>query len=288
MKIVNLNDTKGLICVGSGPKAKSFLQGQLTSDIRSVNEQQAALAAHCDAKGRMQSLSIIFMRESAYYLLTTLLTLQQTQVALQKYAIFSKLSLTVISSAEIYGFFGKALENCLYPERSYEVTHHEHFTLIKIPGSTATQINRYYCIDFSNKKIFQGVDPETLWHQADIIDGIPQLYPNTIGEFLPHYLNLPKLGAVSFNKGCYTGQEIIARMEHRGEIKQHLRKVFIDTTELGIIGEKIFSADNTSANIGQMVDGIIVNNQFIGLAILKDTALSEMETNVGYIKSQII
>lgn len=52
--------------------------------------------------------------------------------------------------------------------------------------------------------------------------GIPMIYPNTSGCFLPHELNLPSLQAVSFDKGCYTGQEIIARMEYRGKLKKHL------------------------------------------------------------------
>lgn len=86
-------------------------------------------------------------------------------------------------------------------------------------------------------------------HQADVNAGIPQLYPQTIGQFLPHYLNLPKLGGVSFTKGCYTGQEIIARMEHRGKLKQGLKTVMLSFEP--VLGEKVIDQEQ---NLGVCVD----------------------------------
>lgn len=86
-------------------------------------------------------------------------------------------------------------------------------------------------------------------HRLDVDAGIPRLYPNTIGEFLPHYINLPKLGGVSFSKGCYTGQEIVARMKHRGNLKQALKSIVI--TAEPTPGEKVIEHEKT---LGVCVD----------------------------------
>ena len=75
-----------------------------------------------------------------------------------------------------------------------------------------------------------GMNIATRPPSMDISEGIPAIYPETSEKFLPHDLNLPQLGAVSFNKGCYTGQEIIARMQYRGKLKNHLYRARVNTS----------------------------------------------------------
>lgn len=104
-------------------------------------------------------------------------------------------------------------------------------------------------------------------HASDIKKGIPRLYPDTIGQFLPHYINLPQLGGVSFTKGCYTGQEIIARMQHRGNIKQRMYPLNYATSAKP--GEKIIYQQQT---IGTCVD----KESDLTLAIIKDDIASEL------------
>ena len=72
-------------------------------------------------------------------------------------------------------------------------------------------------------------EPMETWHYLDVMAGIPAIYPETSEKFLPHDLNLPQLNAVSFNKGCYTGQEIIARMHYRGKLKKQLCRLSLST-----------------------------------------------------------
>lgn len=126
--------------------------------------------------------------------------------------------------------------------------------------STYTQLKKYAVfskvkLDILNDEI---VDPA--WHLRDIKAGIPRLYPQTIGEFLPHDINLVKLGAVSFAKGCYTGQEIIARMQNRGKLKKYLALVEFDSKITLIPGQKL-------TNQEQVVDVITENQQQLVLLI---------------------
>ncbi len=93
------------------------------------------------------------------------------------------------------------------------------------------------------------------WRYFDLSQGIPQIYPETSALFLPHELNLHQLGGLSWDKGCYTGQEIIARMHYRGKLKNHLYRAHIQTSaspRLG--GELYFRHLETVSVVGSLVD----------------------------------
>lgn len=80
-------------------------------------------------------------------------------------------------------------------------------------------------------------------------ENIPMIYPETSEQFLPHDLNLPALGAVSFNKGCYTGQEIIARMHYRGKLKNQLYRAKVNTQSKPVRGSTIYSKGEMCGNL---------------------------------------
>ena len=129
------------------------------------------------------------------------------------------------------------------------------------------QLKKYAVFSKNVKlEILPSTNDDNNWHQHNIAAGIPRLYPQTIGEFLPHYLNLVELGAVSFTKGCYTGQEIIARMQHRGTIKKHLALVEFDIDTRLNPGEMI-------EDLGQVVDVVTIDNKQRALIITKDNKL---------------
>ena len=182
-----------------GKDAMTFLQGQLTCDVSLLTESNYSFGAHCNAKGRIISLFRIFKHNHDYYLLMPSDVTEAACENLKKYAVFSKVSLAIVS-----------------PE-----------TITTFP----------FAFEPSKQ------------HQRDINAGIPRLYPQTIGQFLPHYLNLPQLGGVSFSKGCYTGQEIIARMEHRGSLKQELKPLILAAEP--VLGEKI---TEPAEDVGMCVD----------------------------------
>jgi hypothetical protein len=108
----------------------------------------------------------------------------------------------------------------------------------------------------------------------DISNGIPAIYPETSEKFLPHDLNLPALGAISFNKGCYTGQEIIARMQYRGKLKNHLYQATVRTPLSVARGADIYLEGKSSGNIVDFLQ--IENNYYELLVIARD---NDVETN---------
>jgi folate-binding protein YgfZ len=242
MPISKLND-HSLIKI-SGPDASKFLQGQLTCDVSKITPEQSSLGAHCNVKGRVMSLFRLFLFQADYYLLMPSAVTEAALASLKKYAMFSKVKLT-LPTADIYGLQQASLA-LTYPAQHEAVSATDASCCIRIAGE-----QRFLLIDFADTLALEHNDDINAWHTADISNGLPRLYPETIGEFLPHYINLPQLGALSFTKGCYTGQEIIARMEHRGKIKQKMNfcQLPIDATP----GEKIIFQ---ATAIGRCVDAL--------------------------------
>lgn len=108
--------------------------------------------------------------------------------------------------------------------------------------------------------------------QQEILDKIPALYSQTIGTFFPHDLNLPKLGAVSFTKGCYRGQEIVARMEHRGKLK---RSLYAFNTQGNSIQPGSTIQTREGVHAGTVVRYCDMDESILGLAVISDNLAAE-------------
>ncbi len=234
--ICELSD-QGLIKI-QGNDAKKFLQGQLTCDA----ERTISLGAHCNPQGRVLSLFYLFQYQDAYYLL-----MQQSMVpialsALMKYAVFFKITLTDDSK-------NWHVSGVINDDVSLEQA-------VRIPVTESL-----YILAGENNKI-QATHETNVWHQHRIKSGIPAIYPETSGKFLPHELNLPALDAVSFDKGCYTGQEIIARMHYRGKLKTHLYHVNISSAHKPELAADIYGEQGKAC--GMVVDMAhdVYNNQY--------------------------
>lgn len=236
----------GLIRI-SGKNAKQFLQGQLTCNLEEINATQSRLGAHCDAKGRIIAIFRLFSYQNDYYFLVQRSTLPLLLVSLQKYAVFSKLVLTEVSDDwQKLGFYETAenlsTKQTLAQENNIVITDHTLSLSIQGPVPRTillAPINKP--INFSSNKLEQ--QSVNRWHLLDIMAGIPTIYPETSGQFTPHQLNLPELGGVSFDKGCYIGQEIIARTHYLGKSKSRLYRVTFLADSPSLPGSPLFDYD---------------------------------------------
>ena len=102
------------------------------------------------------------------------------------------------------------------------------------------------------------------WKAQNIAAGIPAIYAATTGKLLPHELNLPDLKAVSFNKGCYTGQEIIARMHYRGQGKNRMYRALVNSKQAPLPGADIYAA----GPCGTVVDSCLENENNYALLVV--------------------
>jgi len=251
----------GLLSV-SGQDAKKFLQGQLTCNMDEITPSVAHLAAHCNPQGRIISLFRIFIHNDQYYLQMPKDLIPIAYNNLKKYAVFFKVNLTDESkNLMILGGEGTPPDNLP-----------NDFIILKL-----ADMNNYEIIGKPEqiKKIFTHYQNDINgWHAQEIAAGIPTIYAVTSEKFLPHELNLQKLNGISFNKGCYTGQEIIARMQYRGKLKNHMYRARLKTTIPPQYGNEI---NNSERSTGSIVDYVSIGYNIYELLIIA----SEADVNAG-------
>ena len=234
----------------SGEKAKVFLQGQLTCDLNDISPTATRLGAHCNPQGRMISLfRIVFFQEN-YYLLMPKTLIPYAINGLKKYAVFYQVELQDVSDQwQIVGYVGDQLKNYIQgvPENINELTTLEDGFLFKISQKRYVMIGNLVFL----KEIPEISENE--WKYLDILSSLPAIYPETSEKLLPHEINLPALNGVSFSKGCYTGQEIIARMQYRGKLKTELTSAHITSETPPTLGDAIVDFCKTGYNSYQVL-----------------------------------
>ncbi|WP_047048390.1 tRNA-modifying protein YgfZ [Vibrio mexicanus] len=255
-----------------GDDKKSYLQGQVTCDVVTLPAEESTLGAHCDAKGKVWSLFRLFNHNGGYGMFQPKSAIEAELTELKKYAIFSKV--TIESSSDValgvMGLEANDFVDALSDARS---------DVRNIDGGTAVKIedNRWLLLinqdaatslisDFSGEKV-----SESAWDYFDIQAALPAVTQQEQIQHIPQALNLQATGGISFTKGCYTGQETVARAKYRGTNK---RSTFIvrgstsapldsDSVELErAVGENWRSAGSL-LNIFNFSD-----NQAIGLVVL--------------------
>ncbi|HEX4045207.1 MAG TPA: folate-binding protein YgfZ, partial [Gammaproteobacteria bacterium] len=211
IKNPSLNALFGLLKV-SGPDAQKLLQGQLTCDVTTISTERSSLGALCNPQGRVISLFHLFFWQDAYYLFMPRQLIPITLKTLKKYALFYQATLVDASDDFVLiGYTGMPSASVSdYLTIAISATRH---LLIMTPAVAAI---------LDTHELSMNTVSAAQWHYLNIRDKLPLIYPETSGQFLPHELQLPALNAISFEKGCYTGQEIIARMHYRGRLKTQL------------------------------------------------------------------
>ncbi len=214
----------GLISV-TGEQGRSFIHGQVTTDISSLTDDQWRWGAHCDPKGKMLASFRTFSHQEALLLLMPKETLALDLPQLQKYAVFSKAEL-VDDSANwlLLGVTGLDAANWMS----------QHFgelspSLTTVPGGVILRDGERFILAIKKEaqaellaKIEQPIYDYSVWQAEEIAAGLPNIYARHQGQFVPQMCNLQAVDGISFTKGCYMGQETVARMKYRGGNKRAL------------------------------------------------------------------
>lgn len=223
----------GLIRV-EGADAVPFLQGQLSTDIEQLTPDVCQLSSWNNAKGRVVTLLHLFRLDDAIYLALPQALSAPVLKRLSAYVLRSKVKLTdATDTLARFGVAGPGAETLLtatgltVPAEAWGVTQHGGVEVIRLYGD----VPRYTVkakvdslIGLWERLESQGVRPadDDAWALAKILAGEPSVFPETSERFVAQMLDLDKLGAVDFKKGCYIGQEVIARSHYRGGVKRHL------------------------------------------------------------------
>ena len=251
-----------------GEDKEIFLQGQLTNDINAVSSSLSQLSGLCTPKGRLRTLFSIFSRTGNLYLQLPKPLLADNLKRLKMFVMMSKVELNDASDELIkIGLSGSKAEKHLIdagynlPGEINMVTEHNGISLIRLSGD----IPRFECIGSVSdiKNLWQNLQPKAQlldtsnWRLLDIEAGRPKVFAETNEAFIPQMLNLQVLNGINFKKGCYTGQEIVARMQYLGKLKRRMYRMHcnVDDKLLPKPGNLLFSAKSKSGQgAGHIVD----------------------------------
>lgn len=270
--------TQHSLLLVQGPDARKFLQGQVTCDIDQLFTgntpiKPAFLGAHCTHKGRMVfTFRAIAWDEETIALCIPTNNLENATKALGKYIVFSKAKLIPVEDYCLLGIEGEELANIAkndftqWPEAPNTATHDEgssviclgqHIYELWLPTEKAAALKEKLNTQLSSTTEYS----DDQWNYVKINQGIVDVQLDSSEMWTPHAINLHETGfGVSFKKGCYTGQEVVARMEYLGKLK---RKMFIftlptNTEVLPAIGAPLYTPGKTQS-IGDVV--AIASNQ---------------------------
>ncbi len=255
----------GLIRV-SGIEAESFLQNQFCNDVRRVNPARSQLNGYCTPKGRLLALFRLFQQDDNDYLLRLPREiLKPTLKRLRMFVLMSKVTLEDDSNtrvsmgysgpeaekhlAAILGSAPAGIDACLHTETLSVIRVRGPHPRFEIHGDEAAVHELWDALSAQARPAGSAA-----WALLEIHAGLPEIVAATREAFVPQMLNLQALDALSFHKGCYPGQEIVARMHYLGKLKRRMYRIHADTDNCPQPGDDLFTA---GAESGQGVGKVV-------------------------------
>ena len=256
----------GLIAV-YGEDARHFLQNQLTNDINKVSESLSQLNGYCNPKGRLFTLFHVFQRDETFYLQLPRELIEPMLKRLRMFVLNSKVTLEDASDSLIRIAYAspkadEELTNIIdsLPTDDYASTFNDEVSVIKLPGTPSHARFEFIGETEAIKKIWEQLDVHATpigfpaWQLLDVMSAQPQVTLATSEEFVPQMLNLDVIDGVSFKKGCYPGQEIVARVKYLGKIKRRMYLAFSETDITPQVGDALYrDKDQEAASAGMVV-----------------------------------
>jgi hypothetical protein len=269
----------GLISV-SGDDATTFLQGQLTNDINQVSDTQSQLSAYCTPKGRALATFFITKRQGVYYLSIARDLLEPILKRLRMYVMRSKVSLEDASASLVH--FGYAapdgdarLQAILgkVPANAYDTLQSGGLTIMRQPAP----IPRFKILGELDeaRKLWERLNVNAAcvgrssWEYFNVLSGVPMVTQASSEAWVPQMLNMHLINGVSFTKGCFPGQEIVARLKYLGKSKRQMYRVGIPhCVAVPAVGTNIASTNDAEA--GTILNATLNPDGYVeALAVMK-------------------
>lgn len=282
----------GLIAV-EGEDAVSFMQGQFTNDSREVNVGHSQLSALCSPKGRMLGLFRIIGIDQGWLLQLPQELLASIHKRLQMFVLRSKVSLKDASADWVQlGLAGDCAEALLQQVLGHLPT--------EIDAATVT--NGIHCVRLGGDRprfllLVPAAQAESVWQQLSAVAtacdssawrllairaGEPMVHEATVEAFVPQMTNMQRVNGLSFSKGCYTGQEVVARMQYLGKLKRRMYRAQVASAEPVNPGIELFSPQSKSGQgAGRVVEAARVDDQNWELLAVMEISLSEGAIHLG-------
>jgi hypothetical protein len=250
----------------SGSDAADFLQAQLTGDIADIGHGISRISGYCNPKGRLLAIFRVLREEKDFLLLSDGGILPSILQRLEKYVLRMKVDLVLETACIAIGLAGPNAKQIV----------------AELAGSPTATVNEVFCkggmcsipVGDKEKGYLIISPPEQLvkswtviqngaklagsdqWSLFEMRSGLARITTATQENFIPQSLNLDLIGGVSFRKGCYPGQEIVARVRYLGRPKHRMARAFISNGELPAAGDPVFSDTTTTKRAGTIVNAV--------------------------------
>ncbi len=286
----------------TGSEARDFLQGQFCNDLGLVGADQAQLSGYCTPKGRLLAIPVVVATESGFLLLVPdsvgdafvkrlSMFVLRADVKIERQDEIVCTGLISDSAGNWGGGLGSSLVLADTP--------------LSAANDSASQVINWLPMEVAGvrrqRRLLIAAESQQLsdwqehsqirkmsasvWRVGDIQQGVPSVVATTSDAFVPQMVNLQLIGALSFTKGCYPGQEIVARMQYLGKIKRHMQRFVmllpagIDALAPPAQGDALVNGDD--GNAGVVVDAITMDDRVDLLAVVKVSADADAFTFEG-------
>ena len=243
----------------SGEDAGELLQGQMTQDIRKLEDDKIHITSFCNVQGRVIASAFIQGRNDQYDLILSSEIIDDLENHLKRYVLRSK----VVIEQSIEKTFGSYKSDVNEDSEEYRSLKNDPERVLILSAQAPESIDNFITREE--------------WIRCDIENKIAIIDKESSEKFIPQMLNLDILDAVSFSKGCYTGQEVVARVQHRGKVKKRMYKVNIKETDSVTSNSQIM---DQKKSVGNIVLSKKIASDCICLAVINQVdSTSELTVN---------
>jgi folate-binding protein YgfZ len=241
---------QGLIAF-SGEDAAAFLHAQLTNDVAGLALDRTQYGGYCSPKGRLLATFLLWRRQADIVLQLPLDLRDGVQERLSRYILRSRVRVSDVGEKfRVFGISGVGATDLVSdvgaaPVAAHESARSDAAYITRLPGGRYVAITPADEAFSLRERLARHAhqQDESLWARLDIEAGVPSITPATQEQYVPQMVNLDLIGGVSYTKGCYPGQEIVARMHYLGRLKQRMYRVRVATHDSVSPGDPLFSAE---------------------------------------------
>jgi tRNA-modifying protein YgfZ len=278
-----------------GSDAASFLHGQLTQDVQHLDAGQARLAGYCSAKGRLLASLVLWRSGDDILMACSADVLQATLKRLSMYVLRARCKLSdAASSVALYGLTGPAAAAWLgvhAPATVWQCAAIAAGQVIRLPdgrgGPGRAGVARYLlALPADAAAPDLPALPLDAWQWLEVSSGVARIVAATVEKFVPQMVNLELVGGVNFQKGCYPGQEVVARSQYRGTVKR--RALVFDSQGPAQAGQEIFHSAQADQPAGMVVNSASLAGSHCALVEVKLAALDAGTLHLGTVTGPLL
>lgn len=253
----------------TGDDAQSFLQGQFSNDIAAIGRRadkpeagkhdpnqtrRCQLNAYCNPKGRVLALIKLVRHTGGFWLIVPAGLADNFVNRLKMYVLRAKVDIEMKPEVALLGRMGR-----IDPLGGDDAGAGNGIERVTLDGLVPRQIllgEKPAMDEIARAGGHESAPDDRLWRLIDVLSGIPQIYPQTVEAFIPQTINLDLVDGLSFTKGCYPGQEIVARLRYRGKVKQRMLAASVRGVESLVPGDPVYAQQRADQKSGVVVDAV--------------------------------